>query len=216
LLIHVVYMRPATGALNLSATGVTTDASGCIPVDPFLNTVTPGVYAVRRSTCTSVPASLRCTGLTHGCRSRHTSPTPAPLHATLIDWPYLCTLPPRWAMCWARLTSRPQLSSPVGCWRTDWFVRAAISNSASTHSLLLLLLLRSLNRHFQRFRLYQFVLPDGCISFPLFPRQFSGRPDAAMDFTNIPTVLFSHPPSGTVGISEVSVQQSRVTSGHEG
>jgi pyruvate/2-oxoglutarate dehydrogenase complex dihydrolipoamide dehydrogenase (E3) component len=37
-----------------------------------------------------------------------------------------------------------------------------------------------------------------------------------MDFTNIPTVLFSHPPSGTVGISEVSAQQSRVTSGHEG
>ena len=54
------------------------------------------------------------------------------------------------------------------------------------------------------------------ISFPLFSRQISGRPDAAMDFTNIPTVLFSHPPSGTVGITEVSVQQGRVTSGHEG
>jgi hypothetical protein len=161
-----------------------------------------------------VPASLRCTGLTHGCRLRHTSPTPAPLHATLIDWPYLCTLPVRWAMCWARLTSRPQLSSPVGCWRTDWFVRAATSNRARAHSLLLVLLLRSLNQHFQLVRLFHgsrsFCLTVP-ISFPLFSLQFSGRPDAAMDFTNIPTVLFSHPPSGTVGISEVSMQQRRVT-----
>jgi hypothetical protein len=107
------------------------------------------------------------------CEAPH-PPPPARLHVTLIDWPNLCTLPPRWAMCWARLTSRPQLSSPVGCWRTDWFVRAAISNRASAHSLPLVLLLRSLNQHFQLVRLFH-GSRSFCLTvdfFLLFPVSF--------------------------------------------
>ncbi|HSH42325.1 MAG TPA: glutathione-disulfide reductase, partial [Arenicellales bacterium] len=31
---------------------------------------------------------------------------------------------------------------------------------------------------------------------------FGGKPDAALDYENIPTVIFSHPPIGTVGLTE--------------
>lgn len=36
----------------------------------------------------------------------------------------------------------------------------------------------------------------------LSERLFNNRPDAKMDYTNIPTVIFSHPPIGTIGMSE--------------
>jgi len=55
----------------------------------------------------------------------------------------------------------------------------------------------------------------------LADRLFGGKPDARLDYSNIPTVVFSHPPIGTVGISEdeareqfgddVKVYQSRFT-----
>lgn len=36
----------------------------------------------------------------------------------------------------------------------------------------------------------------------LSERLFNGRPDAKMDFSQIPTVVFSHPPIGTMGMTE--------------
>jgi glutathione reductase (NADPH) len=36
----------------------------------------------------------------------------------------------------------------------------------------------------------------------LADRLFGGQPDAKLDYTNIPTVVFSHPPIGTVGLTE--------------
>lgn len=33
-------------------------------------------------------------------------------------------------------------------------------------------------------------------------RLFDGKEDAKVDFSNIPTVVFSHPPIGTVGLTE--------------
>jgi len=55
----------------------------------------------------------------------------------------------------------------------------------------------------------------------LADRLFGGKPDRKMDYENIPTVVFSHPPIGTVGMSEdearethgdsVKVYQSRFT-----
>jgi len=55
----------------------------------------------------------------------------------------------------------------------------------------------------------------------LADRLFGGQPDARLDYENIPTVVFSHPPIGTVGMSEeqaraeygddVKVYQSRFT-----
>lgn len=33
-------------------------------------------------------------------------------------------------------------------------------------------------------------------------RLFDGKTDWKLDYTNIPTVIFSHPPVGTVGMSE--------------
>jgi glutathione reductase (NADPH) len=36
----------------------------------------------------------------------------------------------------------------------------------------------------------------------LSDRLFGGKPDAALDYENIPTVIFSHPPIGTVGLTE--------------
>lgn len=38
-------------------------------------------------------------------------------------------------------------------------------------------------------------------------RQFGHRPDRFMDYTNVPTVVFSHPPLGTVGLSEQQARQ---------
>lgn len=36
----------------------------------------------------------------------------------------------------------------------------------------------------------------------LADRLFGGHPESIMDFTNVPTVIFSHPPIGTIGLSE--------------
>lgn len=36
----------------------------------------------------------------------------------------------------------------------------------------------------------------------LADRLFGGKPDSKMDYSNVPTVIFSHPPIGTVGLSE--------------
>lgn len=33
-------------------------------------------------------------------------------------------------------------------------------------------------------------------------RLFEGKEDSKLDYTNIPTVVFSHPPIGTVGLTE--------------
>lgn len=33
-------------------------------------------------------------------------------------------------------------------------------------------------------------------------RLFEGKEDSKMDYSNIPTVVFSHPPIGTVGLTE--------------
>ena len=56
-----------------------------------------------------------------------------------------------------------------------------------------------------------------CISSPLYPqplpvaiaagrklahRLFDSKSDSKLDYTNIPTVVFSHPPIGTVGMTE--------------
>lgn len=57
-------------------------------------------------------------------------------------------------------------------------------------------------------------------------RLFGGKPDAHLDYENIPTVIFSHPPIGTVGLSEtearalhgdgVKVYESRFTNLYHG
>jgi len=36
----------------------------------------------------------------------------------------------------------------------------------------------------------------------LADRLFGDMPDAKADYENVPTVIFSHPPIGTVGLSE--------------
>lgn len=57
----------------------------------------------------------------------------------------------------------------------------------------------------------------------LADRLFGGQPDARLDYTNVPTVVFSHPPIGAVGLTEdeararygtdeVKVYESRFTS----
>ena len=39
-------------------------------------------------------------------------------------------------------------------------------------------------------------------------RLFNGESDSKLDYANIPTVIFSHPPIGTVGLSETEAQQT--------
>lgn len=46
----------------------------------------------------------------------------------------------------------------------------------------------------------------------LADRLFGGRPEARLDYQNIPSVVFSHPPLGTIGMSE---QQARDQYGHQ-
>lgn len=41
----------------------------------------------------------------------------------------------------------------------------------------------------------------------LAERLFGGQPDARIEYENIPTVVFSHPPIGTVGLSEVQARE---------
>ena len=41
----------------------------------------------------------------------------------------------------------------------------------------------------------------------LMDRLFGGRPDAKMDYDNVPTVVFSHPPLGMVGLSEEEARE---------
>jgi glutathione reductase (NADPH) len=41
----------------------------------------------------------------------------------------------------------------------------------------------------------------------LAERVFGGEPDAKVEYENIPTVVFSHPPIGTVGLSEVQARE---------
>ncbi len=46
----------------------------------------------------------------------------------------------------------------------------------------------------------------------LADRLFGGEPDAKLDYENIPTVVFSHPPIGTIGLTE---DEARELYGHE-
>ncbi|MET0935483.1 MAG: glutathione-disulfide reductase [Luteibacter sp.] len=46
----------------------------------------------------------------------------------------------------------------------------------------------------------------------LVDRLFGGKPDAKLDYENIPSVVFSHPPLGTIGMNE---QQARDAYGHD-
>ena len=46
----------------------------------------------------------------------------------------------------------------------------------------------------------------------LSDRLFGGQPDRHLSYANIPTVIFSHPPIGTVGLSET---QARATYGDD-
>ncbi len=41
----------------------------------------------------------------------------------------------------------------------------------------------------------------------LADRLFGGEPDARLDYADIPTVVFSHPPIGTVGLSELTARE---------
>jgi glutathione reductase (NADPH) len=41
----------------------------------------------------------------------------------------------------------------------------------------------------------------------LVDRLFGGKPDAHLDYSNIPSVVFSHPPIGSVGLSEEEARQ---------
>jgi glutathione reductase (NADPH) len=41
----------------------------------------------------------------------------------------------------------------------------------------------------------------------LSERLFNGRPDAYLSYENVPTVVFSHPPIGTVGLTEAQARQ---------
>lgn len=41
----------------------------------------------------------------------------------------------------------------------------------------------------------------------LAERLFGGKPDAKLDFTDAPTVVFSHPPIGTVGLTEAEARE---------
>ncbi len=40
----------------------------------------------------------------------------------------------------------------------------------------------------------------------LMDRLFGGQPDAKLDYTNVPTVVFSHPPIATVGLTELEAR----------
>ena len=40
----------------------------------------------------------------------------------------------------------------------------------------------------------------------LAERLFNAKPESKLDYTNIPTVVFSHPPIGTVGLTEVEAR----------
>ncbi|SUH34263.1 glutathione reductase [Salmonella enterica subsp. enterica] len=41
----------------------------------------------------------------------------------------------------------------------------------------------------------------------LSERLFNNKPDEHLDYSNIPTVVFSHPPIGTVGLSEPQARE---------
>lgn len=41
----------------------------------------------------------------------------------------------------------------------------------------------------------------------LSERLFNNKPDEHLDFTNIPTVVFSHPPIGTIGLTEIQARE---------
>jgi glutathione reductase (NADPH) len=47
----------------------------------------------------------------------------------------------------------------------------------------------------------------------LAARLFGGRPDSRVDYTNVPSVVFAHPPIGTVGLTEQQARErhSKVT-----
>jgi glutathione reductase (NADPH) len=42
----------------------------------------------------------------------------------------------------------------------------------------------------------------------LAERLFNGRPDAHLDYANVPSVVFSHPPVGSVGLSEAAAREA--------
>jgi glutathione reductase (NADPH) len=41
----------------------------------------------------------------------------------------------------------------------------------------------------------------------LAERLFNGKPDAHLDYGNIPSVVFAHPPVGSVGLSEAAARE---------
>ncbi len=41
----------------------------------------------------------------------------------------------------------------------------------------------------------------------LAERLFNNKPDSKLDYTNIPSVVFSHPPIGTIGLSEAEARK---------
>ncbi len=41
----------------------------------------------------------------------------------------------------------------------------------------------------------------------LSERLFNNKPDEHLDYSNIPTVVFSHPPIGTVGLTEPQARE---------
>lgn len=70
-----------------------------------------------------------------------------------------------------------------------------------------------LTRQFQNAAANMYALGDVCGKFELTPvaiaagralahRLFGGLPNSRLVYENIPTVVFSHPPMGTVGMTE--------------
>jgi len=64
-----------------------------------------------------------------------------------------------------------------------------------------------------------YALGDVCGNIELTPvaiaagralaeRLFNNKPDSKFDYTNVPTVIFSHPPLGTIGLSEEKAKQT--------
>ena len=42
-------------------------------------------------------------------------------------------------------------------------------------------------------------------------RLFNNEPNSKLDYNNIPTVVFAHPPIGTIGLSEGKIKRGKMT-----